>query len=211
MVPGSKHANPAEIFSHTSIITFNYDRCIEEFLAHALVMYFSISISEAYKIVSRIKIFHAYGAVGSLKGRVGEKIVPCGSAPPVRFGQEVSWELLRDVGPHITTFTEESRSTEEVERMRDLVLDAETIVFLGFGFNDNNLALIRPDNGRVLGAKRIFATACHAPEQERAEIHNKLSLWSGFPEKKRLMIKVGDWTARQFFKEFPTALSAATV
>jgi hypothetical protein len=52
------------IFDNVSIITFNYDRCIEHYLYHAIQNYYAIVDVE--RLMKRLKIYHPYGVVGSL-------------------------------------------------------------------------------------------------------------------------------------------------
>jgi hypothetical protein len=60
---GVSKENAREIFDRVSFIIFNYDRCVEYFLRHALQRLYGISEQEASDIVSELHIIHPYGAV----------------------------------------------------------------------------------------------------------------------------------------------------
>lgn len=194
------------VFRNVSVITFNYDRCIEAYLVHALRANFDADEERVFRLMSEAPIHHAYGAVGSLKGSSDRLVIQRGQAPPVRFGDRTERVDLVSVAPHLRTFTEEVGSSEEVARMRRLVAGAETIVFLGFGFNDDNLALIRPEEGVRSRCRRIFATALGASEPERASITSTLKHWARSDLLGDNKIHVGAWGCSELFHEFRTAL-----
>ena len=135
-----------EIFENVSFIIFNYDRCIEHFLFHALQVYFDISANSARKILERVQIVHPYGVVGDLPWQNSTANVPFGAQ---RFDRVSSSE-------RISTFTEleDSKFLPELKRQ---VASSDTLVFLGFSFLDLNMNLLRVDGTRVVN--RIFGTA----------------------------------------------------
>jgi hypothetical protein len=135
------------IFRNISIITFNYDRCIEHFLFHALRTYFGIDEARCIALLQSLRVFHPYGAVGTLPWQVG--------GDGVGFGANRS-DLLNLAG-QIRTFTECLEDAPEVDAMRNRVKEAEVVVFLGFAFHRLNMELITPR--APTKATRIYATA----------------------------------------------------
>ncbi|WP_426533657.1 hypothetical protein [Bradyrhizobium sp. McL0615] len=65
--PGRKAHEVENVLDDVSFITFNYDRCLEYFLHHALQLMYGIQRQRAAEIVSRANIIHPYGSVGSLE------------------------------------------------------------------------------------------------------------------------------------------------
>src|SRR4051794_13899814 len=49
-----------------ALIVFNYDRCIEHYLFHALQRYYQISEADATSLLKHLAIYHPYGTVGHL-------------------------------------------------------------------------------------------------------------------------------------------------
>ncbi|MBB4345178.1 hypothetical protein [Rhizobium leguminosarum] len=139
----------AALFHDVSIITFNYDRCIEHFLPHYLETYFLIDKVQAHKLASTLSVIHPYGRVGGYPSRSG-------SAPTIPFGSHKNPQHLAAAANQVQTFGEKLVSDVIVKKMKQLINDAEHIVFLGFSFADMNMELLVPED--VYGRKTIFAT-----------------------------------------------------
>src|SRR5262249_11303988 len=58
--------NVRQIFDNVSFIVFNYDRCLEYFLLHALQYVYDIREEDAYSIVDDLTIIHPFGDIGPL-------------------------------------------------------------------------------------------------------------------------------------------------
>ena len=123
---GVSNDNVDSVFDNISIVCFNYDRCIEHFLTYALSYRFRISLEEARRIVNeRLAIHHPYGTVGKLaktESHIGRD-----------FGRVTDGEELLEASKGIVTFTEQGDTDAYVE-IKDVVRQAETLVFLGFGY-----------------------------------------------------------------------------
>lgn len=65
--------NFGAIFENVTIISFNYDRCIEHYLVHAIAAHYQIPIEAASKLVESLTIFHPYGSVGRYFGGAARK------------------------------------------------------------------------------------------------------------------------------------------
>ncbi|WP_165447814.1 SIR2 family protein [Rhizobium leguminosarum] len=139
----------ATLFHDVSIITFNYDRCIEHFLPHYLETYFLIDKVQAHKLASTLNVIHPYGRVGGYPSRSG-------SAPTIPFGSHKNRQHLAVAANQVQTFGEKLVDDVTVKRMKQLINEAEHIVFLGFSFADMNMELLVPEV--VYGRKTIFAT-----------------------------------------------------
>jgi hypothetical protein len=143
------------VFERASFVVFNYDRCIEEFLTTALERRFAIDRGRALKALSRCKIVHPYGQVGAIEPN---------KSGHIPFGGLEDWRRLPEVAEGIRTFTEAMEESVG-DRVKDCVAGAETIVFMGFGWLPQNMALLRADN-RVTGATKVFATTMGMPKGE---------------------------------------------
>ncbi|MEA3044497.1 MAG: hypothetical protein QOH47_2335 [Sphingomonadales bacterium] len=136
--------------ANLSIITFNYDRCIEHFLRHALITYYQIQPADAEALACKIPIAHPYGQVGNLEWQACDTWVP--------FGRPDSADLL-PTSKQIRTFAERIDDETAVEKIHNMVRNAETIVFLGFAFHRQNLELLTPPDGIAGEFKKVLGTS----------------------------------------------------
>lgn len=119
----------------TAFVTFNYDRCIEQFLVLAISQSYNISYNDAVAIQSNIPCEHVYGSLGDLNS--DEPFSGFGSAPSP--GNAIA---LVD---RIKTFTEQVDS-ETSDRICALLAAASRVVFLGFSLNLSSA----PETRRVI-------------------------------------------------------------
>ena len=120
-----------------ALIVFNYDRCIEHFLYNSLQNYYSLRPDEAGNLVNEIEIYHPYGVVGTL---------PWQSDQSVAFGAELHAQKLLNLAHQIKTYTESTDpQSSEILAIRNNVIKADYIVFLGFAYHKLNMKLLMPD------------------------------------------------------------------
>ncbi|KAB0679231.1 hypothetical protein [Aureimonas leprariae] len=137
------------IFDNVSFITFNYDRCIEHYVAEALRNYFLIHQEQAYELASKMRIFHPYGQVGRLPWPRNADGIP--------FGVDLHPPHLLNLATQIRTFTERIEDHAMLEAMKDTLAEAELVVCIGFAYAPMNLDLLslmgsERSVGRVLGS-----------------------------------------------------------
>lgn len=144
----TRDAHLGSIFENVTFINFNYDRCIEQFLYYSLPNYYHVGESDAIELISNLTILRPYGLVGPLPWQ-DRRCVPFG-------GRYAGGMSLLDIASQIKTFTERSEDNAARETIRAQVENADTLVFLGFGFHSLNMELIKPSRGSV---RRVFATA----------------------------------------------------
>lgn len=137
-------------FASLGLIVFNYDRCIEHFLYHALQTYYTIDKNEAARLVNDMQIYHPYGTVGYLPWQQEKDSID--------FGAEPQADQLLSLAKQIKTFTEgtDTRSGQ-IAAIRQWVTESEIIVFLGFAFHKQNLKLLNPVNDQ---SPLVCATEC---------------------------------------------------
>jgi hypothetical protein len=148
-----------QVFDRVSFIVFNYDRCIEHFLVHALRRGYSLTDQEAAAIVDGLDIVHPYGSIGNLKQ------VPFGNT-------RVNCASLAE---RIKTYTEQADS-ELSFTLSEMLERAKHIVFLGFAYYDQNLALLAPRED--LGEnKRVFGTAYGMSDSDVDIVVQEIQRW----------------------------------
>ncbi|MCD2324756.1 hypothetical protein LQ953_12095 [Sphingomonas sp. IC-56] len=202
LTEGLRRGHAHEIFDNVSIITFNYDRCIERFLAQALADYYDFSPSASQEIVSNLRIFHPYGQVGKLPWQI--------ESGGVAFGSDYG-NLLQLAG-QIKTFTEGLDDQQILSGMHDAVGDAEVLVFLGFAFHPLNMELLTP--GYSTAAQRIYATTLGLSDSDEAVIEDDILRMLGkddlaFFDQQSLKPEMAKMKCGDFFRHYFRSISAA--
>jgi hypothetical protein len=154
---GIPKENVRQIFDRVSFIIFNYDRCVEHFLLHALQKTYGIRADEASSILSDLHLIHPYGVV--------DDSIPFGS---VR-GNYVS------LADGIKTYTEQIGSADIIGQVAAEVQRAECIVFLGFAYHSQNMLIIRPHNS--MPTKPVFGTAFGMSDSDREVVSHQIDAW----------------------------------
>lgn len=134
--------SPGEIGNNISIICFNYDRCIEYYLRAQIAAAYRISIEESHEIVKQINIIHPYGTLGELAqvpSAYGDESLEFGPKRDVFF-------KLENIARNIKTYTERQHQPDIIRRIHDAIAYCKVLTFLGFGFNNQNLDLLRVGN-----------------------------------------------------------------
>lgn len=167
LVENSRLEDMPERMKSVSMIIFNYDRCVEHFLMHALANYYGIGLEKSQELVEMMHIYHPYGTVGSLKynGSVtydGSQNYN-GSSQVIGFGAEPDGKLLLALSKGIKTFSEGTdESTSDIAEIRSLVKNVPTTIWLGFAFHHLNMRLLSNSFVSKIsdhGEKQSFATA----------------------------------------------------
>jgi hypothetical protein len=163
--PGRKVHEVGNVLHDVSFINFNYDRCLEYFLGHALALMYAIEPKQAADIVAKADIIHPYGSVGSLER------VPFGGAEHGRID-------YRDLSKAIKTYTERIEEPSVLESMQTAIREAQCIVFLGFAYHKQNMALLKPP--KSLKTREVYGTAYGMSDSDVG--HVAAELRSFFPE-----------------------------
>ena len=156
-----ENSGVADIFKNVSFVIFNYDRCVEHILLDALTRYYTIEVDQAARILNDATFLHPYGQIGRLPWQSGAEI-------PVPLGFDRSFLVELTTG--IRTFSE---AVEDgmASRVRSAVEEAATIVFLGFGFLEQNIELLTVSNS---SASRVFATTKGISDNDVPVIKKKI-------------------------------------
>lgn len=194
--------NLAARLSSVSFIVFNYDRCIEHFLFHAIQTYYGVTPTESEKMLKNIHIYHPYGSVGPLEWQ--EKNVR-----GVPFGAQPNTENFLHIAKDIKTFTEGTNPDSSEIRSIHYTLELSShIVFLGFAFHQLNMNLLTPIRKTPAEIpKKFFATAYGLSENDSEII--KRSIASLGPTRSTLEhVKIrNDLTCYQLFNEYTRGIS----
>ncbi|AWN51096.1 SIR2 family protein [Methylobacterium sp. 17Sr1-1] len=150
---GVPSSNMADAFKYITFINFNYDRCLEFFLTNALRQYFLCDTEYANNVVKNIKILHPYGQVGFLPGSAGTRNI-------IKFGgcDDYPHSSVKAAN-EIITYTENIQDGNLRSDILEAISGAQSIVFLGFGFHDQNIKILTPPPSQIVFNKQIFATA----------------------------------------------------
>jgi hypothetical protein len=187
-----------ERFKSVVLVIFNYDRCIEHFLCHALQKYYRISDIQAAQLIKCMSIYHPYGSVGVLPH--------FGNNDNMEFGAEPNAGQLIQLAKKIQTFTEgtDPESSDIIE-IRKHMVDARKLVFMGFAFHKLNMELISTDikPSPVRPGLKCYATAYNISESDSAVISGQISgLY-----KSKVNSKTVNKTCNDFFSEFWKSLA----
>jgi hypothetical protein len=181
-----------ERFSTITLVIFNYDRCIEHFLIHALMGYYRLPESEAAKIISNLKIIHPYGTVGSLSWQDRE------SSTCMDYGGEIQAHQLIKYAERIRTFTEGAHS-DQMDQLRSNMANADRLVFLGFAFHRLNMELLMGGEERYENPSTIdcFATAYETSKNDQNSISSSIK----YLYKNEISINIENATCAKLFKD----------
>lgn len=198
-------ANEADkVFENVGFIVFNYDRCLEIFLTRALSVYFRIEIEEAKSIVNKIDIVHPYGSLGDYADTTHRGVV---------FGDD-DCNLL-SVAKRILTFSESIEDENLVAKIKEMVREAETLVFLGFGFHEQNMDLLGDEVSKLekrTNIERVYATTHGLSSSDAQVVKNQIAhLLKGRPQRPRddYSILTYGGECRHLFAEYWRSLSAS--
>jgi hypothetical protein len=131
-----------------SVVTFNYDRSLEQYLYHTLTNAYGESSLSVRDTIRDVKIVHVHGQLGPLpwQDSAGRPYAPTqtpdhvlSAAKGIRIISEAA-ELQEGFGP-----------------ARELLYKAERVIFLGFGFNRVNFDRLAVDAPRR--PREYFASA----------------------------------------------------
>lgn len=167
-----------------SIVTFNYDRSLENFLFTALTHSYGASPQEAVDLFKAIPIVHVYGQLGKLHllDRDGR-----------RYTSEVNKRAIEQCIAEIKIIPEASEESDELRQAQELISQAKVVCFLGFGYHPMNLQRLRIN--QTFRGERLMGSAYGL---ERGEQRRATSLF-------KATIRLGDISedALSFLRRYP--------
>ena len=183
-----------------AFVIFNYDRCIEHYLYHALQNYYKISETKVAQLLNAVKFYHPYGSVGALPWQGQENVAA--------FGGELRADSLLENARQIKTFTEGTDpSSSEICEIREAVATSSNLLFLGFAFHKLNMQLICHGTVAIdeISQKRAFATALGLSKSDCSAIAAEICSMRG-----SLKTDIrNDLTCAAIFSEYTRGISLA--
>jgi hypothetical protein len=146
-----------------SIISFNYDRCIERFLILAVRVYYAVTQEDAEEVLEYLDVIHPYGYIGSLL-KNSKDYVPYGA-------DDLMDDVILSLVDNIQTYSEGVHLKGVKERIENVLQLSDTVVLLGFGFHSQNMCLLKyfSENRR-----QIFATTKGYSAHNEGILHQEL-------------------------------------
>lgn len=120
-----------------SVLTFNYDRSLEEYLRTVIRTRRRCSLSEAAEILQSIPIIHLYGDLGKLEGTTQDAKMYSPDLEPAK---------VEAAAGSMKIIHESTDRTAEFDQGVELLEKAERIYFLGFGYHPTNVRRLRVFN-----------------------------------------------------------------
>jgi hypothetical protein len=152
------------IFQNVTLINFNYDRTVEHYLVLALQQRTGLSKEMAERSVAQLDIIRPYGSLGKLDWQGGQG--PFG-------GSEHDNDLFK-IAANIQTFTEQAAEPDVAKSIDDALSKAVVVIFLGFGFHQQNLSLFKTSRGPRDRMAMVAATSLGIDELNYPSIKNQL-------------------------------------
>jgi hypothetical protein len=123
-------------FSKVTVIDFNYDRVLKQYLYDALQRLYGLAPGDAALCLKQLNVIRPYGSLGALDWE--------GVTPHLAFGDQ-NIDLLAALNG-IRTFTEE-RSSGVMQQIDRALRDTQVCLVLGFGFHVQNVDLLSTARG----------------------------------------------------------------
>jgi hypothetical protein len=147
---GKSRADLASVFENIFVVNFNYDRCVEQFVYLWFQQIYNLSESESQIVSSKLRIFHPYGKIANLPFE--------NSNDHIAFGGELDSRRLIKMANSIRTYSETVEEDANLEGYKREVGSADKIVFMGFGFHQQNMDLLSVPLGFERATARCYAT-----------------------------------------------------
>jgi hypothetical protein len=146
--------------NNVQFITYNYDRVIETYFFETLKNSFGKSDEEVAQVVNSFKIIHVHGQLGYLPWQIAEE------TKKRAFGTsgKTREELIKDIeiaASEIKIIHEADSDSPEYIKAREILKNAKSILFLGFGYSPRNIERLKLDTQRknVWGTFKGFTRA----------------------------------------------------
>jgi hypothetical protein len=192
----------ADRFKKLVLVVFNYDRCIEHYLYHALQEFYGVPDSTAATLLKELTIYHPYGKVGEL---------PWAQRGPttVDFGGRAGGKHLLDLARQIKTFTEGTDpQSSDIRQIRKHYLDSSVVLFLGFAYHKLNLSVLQSKRGHKQPDQvRYYGTAKGMSKSDCEIVKEELVAMAG--ARPEFVALRNDLTCHEFFQEYWRSLSLA--
>ncbi len=186
------------LFDNLTFVIFNYDRCVEHFLFHAIRVYYNLPDKRVGEVLQRAKFIHPYGAIGPLpwQGSPGGGIA---------FGEDPDHHALVKAFRNIRTYSEQIEDDDALSAIRDAILLARQVVFLGFGYIDQNMKLLTMPADNL---EAVYGTALNFSRSDVDAIDEAIEAAFKSDERDGMLdVKLADITCLELFKQYSKSIS----
>jgi hypothetical protein len=136
-----------DIFANLRVVSFNYDRVFEQYLAIALTNFYRLGSAQARELVDGIRVSHVYGSLGSLMPSHQEH------APFGTFDHDPETNARR-----IKTF-HESVDSDVLNDVRTKIFECDRVFALGFSYANINTGFLEQCAEDLNGSKQVHGTS----------------------------------------------------
>jgi len=152
-----------------SIITFNYDRSLDQYLFRALKHSYGQSDQECAKKLNSIPLIHVHGCLGRL---------PWQGIPARHYTANYRSTDIEVASKQIVVVPEDLDTSPAFDEAFRIMTDAQRIYFLGFGYNHMNLKRLSIDQ---LRGKCMIGTAYGLGKTEWQGVQDKWAIDLALP------------------------------
>lgn len=192
LATGVPRSEVESLFNDVTIISFNYDRCVECVLYHMVQAAFGIDGDEATKVMHGLRIIRPYGGLGALHCS--------GELSTTPFGPSLN--LTPELSQRIRVYTENTEDNSELASARLAIANARNVVFLGFGYHKQNMRLLKFDHATAKPT-RVYATSFREPQPTLEAISTRVRKSIGCAP----VLPGVDTDCTRFFREYGTLLA----
>lgn len=173
-----------------SIITFNYDRSLEQYLFKVLKNTYGKSDDECAKQIEKIPIIHVHGRLGAL---------PWQDAKGRPYEGTINHESVKLASEQIIIMSEGQDTSPQFQKafelMKDAIINKGYIYFLGFGYNEISLKRLKLE--KIEKYKKVspfaYGTGYELPRADSRRIGDKWPISIGHNK----------WDVLTFLQEIP--------
>jgi hypothetical protein len=162
------------IENRISFITFNYDRSLEHYLFENLYGLFknaNVSREQVAGIINQFEFIHVYGQIGKLPWQEGDFSEDPSTSDDdrngiIKYGDNTfdPYLVARKAQKYIDVMYSSRKDSKSLIGARKIIESAENIVFLGFGYDKQNLKIL--DLPKLLNGKQVYGTALDKTDHE---------------------------------------------
>lgn len=155
-----------QLFNEVRVICFNYDRSLELFLLVKIMSLYAVDMATAARAVQNLKVIRPYGGLGALP--------QLSQANNLEFGELEHYRDYWRIGQNIRTYSELPGS-ETTHAISSTMSWAKHIVFLGFGFHQQNMSLLVRHGSPVFAYGTTYGLSDQNTEAIRQRVHRSFN------------------------------------